>query len=175
MSCRSKEHLDRISYYLDGELGECERRQVREHLVHCDACRAFVVEAQRLDARIAGLGRESAHVPRSVDDRILLEVVSRRRRLMPRLMVVRSVTPAMAGTMVAAMLLIAGLHVNPGGLWRSPVPTPVVQRQGAPSAARRIVALERKLPHVIVGGATERASSDQTTAVQQASPAMQPS
>ena len=62
--------LDRLSDYLDGELGEAERRQVEAHLAGCDECTRFGGEFGAIIAALRERLGVAADVPDEVAQRL---------------------------------------------------------------------------------------------------------
>ena len=65
----SSPHLgQRLSAFIDGELGHSERDRVLSHLTHCAECRVAVEEERALKTRLLGLSQP--HLPESLIERL---------------------------------------------------------------------------------------------------------
>lgn len=98
-----------LSRYVDAELSDEERRVMNVHLRTCSACALELEKFRRVDRALAAWGTLVRPVPRETEARILRSVEERKphtSRILNRF------APAALGSVLAAVVLAAGINVN---------------------------------------------------------------
>ncbi|WP_068964370.1 zf-HC2 domain-containing protein [Desulfosporosinus sp. BG] len=78
MECQ--ESLERISEYIDGELGETEYEEIRVHLLSCQNCQNMAREFQMLQERVQQ-SLEITPIPIDLEQRILISIKREQARI----------------------------------------------------------------------------------------------
>lgn len=101
-----------LSRFLDGEVDEFICRRVTRHLAACPACRNLLDDLRASDARVARLAEVERPVPYRVEAAIWDAVAARPRARFVRCLNLGRLFPAAAGTVAAALLVLAGMHMS---------------------------------------------------------------
>jgi anti-sigma factor RsiW len=77
-TCR--ETRDRLSDYLDGDLGTRTRTRIKRHLARCEHCRALLASLTRTLDQLRSLGGGDEGAPEPATVRAVVERIERERR-----------------------------------------------------------------------------------------------
>ena len=102
---------ERLSRFLDGDLGTDEYREIASHLRTCSRCREELAALRHVDEVVWTWGAHREPIPLKTEARLLRSL--QRRRRPHRLLSVSRMMPAALGTSVAALLVLVSTNLSP--------------------------------------------------------------
>lgn len=103
--------MDTLSHYLDGELAPGRYREVAEHVLGCETCRADLAAMREINRVMVEWGSRNLPVPIEGAERTRAAIARRTR--FPRLAALSRMTSAAVGTAAAALLVMVSVNLAP--------------------------------------------------------------